>query len=122
MFDTGFWEFALIAIITLIVVGPERMPKLAKTAGKYAGKLRNFIAGAKAEIDSEMGEDFSKQLSGENLKQQLGLQDSGSVLDIIDDVQNDLRDTEKFITESTTKSATPSTPKDIQKSTPSATT
>jgi Sec-independent protein translocase protein TatA len=32
MFDIGFWEFALIGVITLIVVGPERMPAIAKTA------------------------------------------------------------------------------------------
>jgi len=35
MFDIGFWEFALIGVITLIVVGPERMPAIARKAGQY---------------------------------------------------------------------------------------
>jgi len=42
MFDFGFWEFGLIAVITLIVVGPEKMPALARKAGLYAGKLKAF--------------------------------------------------------------------------------
>jgi sec-independent protein translocase protein TatB len=95
MFDTGFWEFALIAVIVLIVVGPDKMPALAKTAGKYAGKLRNFIANAKSEVADEF--------DPESLKKQLGLQDensvaSNSILDIVEevkgtgnDIQNDIK-------------------------------
>ena len=44
MFDIGFWEFALIGVITLIVVGPERMPAIARKAGQYVGKVKKFIA------------------------------------------------------------------------------
>jgi len=41
MFDFGFWEIAIVGIITLIVVGPEKMPSLARKAGLYFGKLKS---------------------------------------------------------------------------------
>ena len=43
MFDFGFWEIAIIGIITLIVVGPEKMPAIARKAGLYFGKLNRFF-------------------------------------------------------------------------------
>ena len=43
MFDFGFWELAIIGVITLIIVGPDKMPALAKKAGVYAGKASRFI-------------------------------------------------------------------------------
>ena len=39
MFDVGFWELAMIAVVALLVVGPERLPKLARTAGLWLGKV-----------------------------------------------------------------------------------
>ncbi len=55
MFDIGFWEVFLIGIIALFVVGPERLPDLARKAGMYYSKLSRFISGVKADIDREMG-------------------------------------------------------------------
>lgn len=43
MFDIGFLEIIVILIITLLVVGPERMPEIARKAGQFIGKMRNFI-------------------------------------------------------------------------------
>ena len=43
MFDFGMWEIAVIFVITLIVVGPEKMPALARKAGLYVGKLGNLF-------------------------------------------------------------------------------
>ena len=54
MFDFGFWEIAIIGIITLIVVGPERMPSLARKAGVYAGKLNKFVKKIKFDIDNNL--------------------------------------------------------------------
>ena len=51
MFDFGFWEFAIIAIITLIVVGPDKMPGLARKAGLYAGKFKKFITKIKKKTE-----------------------------------------------------------------------
>ena len=57
MFDFGFWEIAIIGIITLIVVGPTRMPGLARKAGLYFGKFNNFINKIKKDINDELKAD-----------------------------------------------------------------
>jgi len=54
MFDVGFWELALIGLILLLVVGPERLPKLAHTAGLWIGRGRRTLSSMKAEIDREI--------------------------------------------------------------------
>ena len=53
MFDLSFWEIAVILIVALLVVGPERLPGLARTAGLWMGKARRFVASVKADIDRE---------------------------------------------------------------------
>ncbi len=54
MFDIGFWELVVIGLVALLVVGPERLPKLAYSAGKWLGKGRAMIGSIKAEIDREI--------------------------------------------------------------------
>lgn len=54
MFDLGFWELMLIAVIALLVVGPERLPGLARSAGLWMGKLRRFIQSVKQDINQEL--------------------------------------------------------------------
>ena len=64
VFDFGLWEIAIIGIITLIVVGPEQMPALARKAGLYAGKLKKFITKIKTDINDELkADELKKQLS-----------------------------------------------------------
>ena len=53
MFDIGFWELFLILILALLVVGPERLPKAARTAGYWFGKARRYVEGVKEEVASE---------------------------------------------------------------------
>lgn len=53
MFDIGFWELFLILILALLVVGPERLPKAARTAGYWLGKARRYVEGVKEEMASE---------------------------------------------------------------------
>ena len=53
MFDIGFWELITMALITLIMVRPEHLPKFAKDAGKFLGGLRKFAYSAKKEIIRE---------------------------------------------------------------------
>ena len=57
MFDVGFWELALIGLVMLVVVGPERLPKLARTAGMWLGRGRRFISSVKDDIDREIKAD-----------------------------------------------------------------
>jgi len=67
MFDFGMWEIAIILVITLIVVGPEKMPALARKAGLYVGKFRKFISKIKNDINSEIeAEELKEQLSVKN--------------------------------------------------------
>ncbi|MCG6899418.1 MAG: Sec-independent protein translocase protein TatB [Gammaproteobacteria bacterium] len=79
MFDIGFWEIIFILVITLLVVGPERLPRIARTAGLWVGKMRGFVASVKADIDQE--------LAAEELKKALKKQASVHELEeLIDEV------------------------------------
>lgn len=81
MFDVGFWELALIGLVMLLVVGPERLPKLARTAGLWLGRGRRMLSSVKAEIDRE--------LKAEELKEILEKQARSNPLEtILDDPKN----------------------------------
>lgn len=54
MFDLGFSELIVIAVVTLIVVGPERLPKVARTAGHLLGRLQRYVSDVKSDIQREM--------------------------------------------------------------------
>ena len=62
MFDVGFWELALVGLVALLVVGPERLPKLARTAGLWLGRGRRMLSSVKAEIDRELKAEELKQI------------------------------------------------------------
>lgn len=67
MFDFGMWEIAVIFVITLIVVGPEKMPALARKAGLYVGKFKKFVSKIKDDINSEIeAEELKEELSVKN--------------------------------------------------------
>ncbi len=54
MFDIGFWELTLIAIVALLVIGPERLPEVARKTGMWVGRMRRFVTNVKADIDREL--------------------------------------------------------------------
>jgi sec-independent protein translocase protein TatB len=54
MFDIGFPEIAVIGVVALVVLGPERLPKVARTAGHLFGRLQRYVNGVKADIAREM--------------------------------------------------------------------
>lgn len=54
MFDIGFSELLLLAIVTLIVVGPERLPKVARTLGHLFGRVQRYVSEVKADINREL--------------------------------------------------------------------
>jgi len=54
MFEIGFSEIMMVALVSLLVIGPERLPKVARIAGYWIGKTRRMIADAKAEISAEL--------------------------------------------------------------------
>jgi sec-independent protein translocase protein TatB len=61
MFDIGFSEIIFILVITLLVVGPERLPRVARTAGLWLGKIRGFVTSVKADIDQELAAEELKR-------------------------------------------------------------
>ena len=64
MFDISFWELAMIGIIGLLVIGPERLPSVARTVGLWVGRARHMISMVKTDVERE--------LKAEELKKTLG--------------------------------------------------
>ncbi len=62
MFDIGALELILIGVVALLVVGPERLPKLARTAGLWAGRARRAFMSVKDEIDREIKSEELKEI------------------------------------------------------------
>jgi sec-independent protein translocase protein TatB len=54
MFDIGFSELMVIGVVALVVIGPERLPKVARTAGHLLGRLQRYVNDVKADINREM--------------------------------------------------------------------
>ena len=54
MFDIGFSEMIVIALIALLVLGPARLPEVARSAGRWVGKVRRFVENVKRDIDQEI--------------------------------------------------------------------
>jgi sec-independent protein translocase protein TatB len=54
MFDIGFSELLVIGIVALIVIGPEKLPRMARTVGILAGRLQRYVSDVKADINREI--------------------------------------------------------------------
>ena len=88
MFDIGFSELVLIAIVALLVIGPDRLPKVARTAGLWVGKMRGFVSSVKADIDHELAADELKKI----MKEQA---DSSGIHEIIEETKSAAEDIQK---------------------------
>lgn len=76
MFDIGFSELLLIAVVALIVIGPERLPKVARTAGHLFGRLQRYVNDVKADINREMELDDLKKLQSSVQEAARGLENT----------------------------------------------
>ena len=63
MFDIGFWELILIAVVALLVVGPERLPGLVKDVLRWSRAIQRFIVSTKRDIERELDFDVQKDLN-----------------------------------------------------------
>jgi sec-independent protein translocase protein TatB len=54
MFDIGFTELLVIGVVALIVIGPEKLPRVARTVGVLAGRLQRYVSDVKADINREI--------------------------------------------------------------------
>jgi len=67
MFDVGFAELILLAIIGVIVIGPERMPAVARTVGKTIGNARRILMGLQRQIEQEIKiEELNKKVMADS--------------------------------------------------------
>jgi sec-independent protein translocase protein TatB len=65
MFDIGFSEIVVIGVVALIVIGPERLPKVARTLGHMFGRLQRYVNEVKADINREIELDELRKLQTE---------------------------------------------------------
>jgi len=62
MFEIGFWEVFLIVVLALLIIGPERLPGAARTAGYWVGRARRYIEGVRNEVEQEFDVSEFKRL------------------------------------------------------------
>lgn len=80
MFDVGFSELVVIGVVALVVIGPDRLPRAARTAGLWMGRARRFVSSVKADIE--------RDLAADELKKTLARQaESNSLYEIVEDVR-----------------------------------
>ncbi len=79
MFDMGFTEMMLIGIVALIVIGPERLPGVARTAGKYFGRLKRFMTSVKADVEQELHADELRKILADQQRELDTIKDSMNV-------------------------------------------
>lgn len=72
MFDIGFTELLLVAVVTLLVIGPEKLPETLRTLGLWLGRLRRSFVAVKSEIEREIGmDDVRRQLHNEAIMDEM---------------------------------------------------
>ncbi len=72
MFDIGFFELVLIAIVGLLVIGPERLPDALRTLGLWVGRIKRGLRETRAEIEQQLGADeIRRQLYNEEIMSNL---------------------------------------------------
>jgi sec-independent protein translocase protein TatB len=78
MFDIGFWELGLIGVVALVVIGPERLPAVARTVGRWVGSAQRLVSTVKADIDAEINkQEELKQL----IEEQKELKETHEILE-----------------------------------------
>lgn len=87
MFDIGFFELMLIGVVALLVIGPQRLPAVARTAGLWIGRGKRLIASVKTDIEQEIRAEELKKV----IKEQAG---SNPLHEIIEDTKSQLESVE----------------------------
>ena len=95
MFDIGFSEMLVIGLVALIVIGPERLPRVARTLGHLAGRLQRYVADVKADINREVELDELRKMKDSVQQAASGIE--SSVQSEINSVQSELKSAENDI-------------------------
>ena len=100
MFDIGFSELLLIAVVALVVIGPERLPKVARTAGHLFARFNRYVSQVKADISREMElEELRK--AGSQFKDSVdnvGKEIEGHAQEVDHVIREEAQQTEKSVT------------------------
>ena len=76
MFDIGFSELMVIGLVALIVIGPERLPRVARTLGHLMGRLQRYVADIKADINREVEMDELRKMKDSVQEAASGIENS----------------------------------------------
>jgi sec-independent protein translocase protein TatB len=98
VFDSGFLELLIIGIITLMVVGPERLPGVAAKAGKMIGKMKAFVATTREDIEKELRADELQNMLVQQKEEISELRDM--MQSTKDDVTSELNEASEQLTSS----------------------
>lgn len=99
MFDIGFTELLIIGVVALIVIGPERLPKVARTAGHLYGRMQRYVSTVKSDISREIQLDEIKR-AGQSFKESVesaasGVEQQATVVD--DYLRNETANVKKTV-------------------------
>lgn len=84
MFDIGFFELCLLFLVALLVLGPDRLPRAARTVGALVRRARQMVSGVRDQIDRELSvEDFRREMDEqrrqfEELQARIDARDDGN--------------------------------------------
>jgi sec-independent protein translocase protein TatB len=98
VFDIGFSELLVIGLVALIVIGPERLPRVARTVGHLAGRLQRYVNDVKADINREMELDELRKMRDEMQQAATEMESS---------VRKELGETEQALNQAVTEAAAP---------------
>jgi sec-independent protein translocase protein TatB len=113
MFDFSFAELVLIMVVALIVIGPERLPKVARTMGHLWGRAQRYVNGVKADIERDMAVEEYRQL------QQKIQDEAGALEQSVKQVKHTADQQVQQINEAVTKLSPPENPRPDQSPRPS---
>ena len=109
MFDIGFSELMVIGLVALIVIGPERLPRVARTLGHLAGRLQRYVADVKADINREVELDELRKMKDSVQEAASGIENS--VQSELSKAESELNAVAESASGAPTGAAAPETPK-----------
>lgn len=82
MFDIGFFELFVLAVVGLLVLGPQRLPQAVRTVGLYIGRIRKTVTGIQQEVNEQLQlEEMRQRLAEHEKKVKAGILDAEKELE-----------------------------------------
>lgn len=123
MFDVGFSELVVIGLVALLVLGPNRLPQVARTAGQWMGRLRRFVDGVKRDFENEINSaELSEVRRIKDDLEALHQEQTHKIREIIEEPVNDLANPPANPPDSNDVSSAPALPAPARKRKPRRTT